>query len=136
LKTIGLLGQGGSPNLGDIAIQDAVIAAIRRRFSDARIVLLTAIPAAASEMHGVESIHASRPPDGTPPRDSGAKRASLPQKAWSRCRACGGNVVSEARFMRESLRRLRSFDLLVVSGGGQMGDYWGGTGNHGFLIKI
>ena len=134
MKTIGLIGQGGSPNLGDVAIQDAMISGIRRRLPDARIILLTSDPAAASEVHGVESIHVSRPFDAAPSGGPNGERRSLVYRVWSRFRTWIGNLVLEFRFLRESRRQLRSFDMLIVSGGGQMGDYWGGFRNQPVLF--
>jgi hypothetical protein len=43
-------------------------------------------------------------------------------------------LVGRARFWIHTRRFLRSLDLLVVSGGGQLDEYWGGPRAHPFTL--
>lgn len=105
-KKCGILGPFGLGNLGDAATQDAVIGAIRSRWPDATIYGFSLNPEDTQLRHGIESypIRQVEPLIG--------------RLHW---------ILGEATFLLRSFIRLRSFDLLVISGGGQLDDAWGGV---------
>jgi len=113
-RRIALLGPYGFGNLGDAAIQDAAIAAIRARRPGAEIHGISLNPADTETRHGIPA-HPLHPGSPTPPR--GLRRA-----------------VREPAFGHHARRVLRGFDLLVISGGGQLDDSWGGPWRHPFAL--
>src|ERR1700677_1019125 len=151
--TFALLSPCGG-NLGDAAIQDAVIANIRSRYADARILGITLNPRDTMQRHGIPAY-----PLGTGPRrdyhstNSAVDEARDPGRAIARpwavvshlskiLRTIGRCVLPEPlwrrlRLMRDegkhlvgAFRWLHSVDTLIVSGGGQLDDFWEGPWGH------
>lgn len=150
IRKIGLLNHMGGGNLGDDATQRAVIQNIKRRWPDAEIVLFSMNPADSSARHGLPS-HPIRTetwehreedphdrlatrrdveaaPDGRP-RALRFVRAVLrvPYRSFRR-------LQRELPFLGRSFAIIRPFDLLIVSGGGQLLDAWGGPWKFPFTI--
>ena len=133
---IGLLDHMGYGNLGDAATQDVVIANIKKRLPDARLFGFSLIPEDTTKRHGIPCYPIRRwwptPGDGG---NQVARRISL--KARLKL-ALKSNVLvytlakpvsdfaREAVFWARSYQRLRSLDLLIISGGGQLDDVWDG----------
>jgi polysaccharide pyruvyl transferase WcaK-like protein len=116
-RTVALLGPFGLGNLGDAATQDAAIAAIRRNWPDAKVIGVSLAPADTLERHGIETL---------PIRANHANESGLTGRVrW---------VLRELAFALRSIWSLRSVDVLVVSGGGQLDDAWGGAGAHPFAL--
>jgi polysaccharide pyruvyl transferase WcaK-like protein len=144
-------------NLGDAAIQDAMIANLRRRMPDAQFLGITLNCGNFLKQHGVgafpllaESMPFSyRTRSGLEKKPSGAERTTTASdypvwKGWAnpirralrtlpglvpflkRARAWLAAVPREIFHSFEGYRILRKQDLLVVSGGGQLDDKWGG----------
>ena len=171
MKAIGFLTPYTGDNLGDGAIQDAVIHNIRVRWPNARIMGFTLSPDQTAALHGVPcqpltnlSIRyynrgvlerhrgqASRQPS---PRagDSLFKRMlkSVPL-AFHFARWCYHCLERIAQAMQvavlhvrhtarevgelpQSYRLVSGFDLLIVSGGGQIDDLWGGAFGHPYAL--
>ena len=149
-----LITPSGHGNLGDAAIQDAVIAQIRARFPQADIVAATLNPQDSERRHGVRAfplIGASRTghgmpdqeatgtPDGAPPRRSAGgsapirnwlarvARAVLPA-GWPRL------LRLETQHMLAAFRLLRGTTAVIVSGGGQLDEFWGGPWGHPWTL--
>ncbi len=141
---IGLLDHMGYGNLGDAAIQDAVIANIRKRLPDAQLVGFSFIPDDTVKRHGIPC-HPIRwwyPTLGEPGGDTGRTpglagrlKAALKRRprihAWARPLA---HLAQEVRFWLRSYRVLRTLDVLIFSGGGQLGELWRGPWSHPFAI--
>jgi len=106
-------------NLGDGAIQDAIIHHLRKRLSEPQIRLITLAPRMTSKLHGLPSfpIAKSACDDGT----------QLPGSRVARLRR-------ELGHWRGAFRLLKETDLLVMSGGGQIDDYWGGAMGHPYAL--
>jgi polysaccharide pyruvyl transferase WcaK-like protein len=132
---IGLLHHVGGGNLGDDATLSAVADNIRRRWPNAEIVAFTMNPDDTETRHGIRSHPIRR--EGwsigyTPAGTQASFKARV--KALTRkyrpvrylLRAAGALVrlpavvLRELSFLVSSRRRIRSFDLLIVSGGGQL----------------
>jgi len=142
-------------NLGDAAIQEAMIYHLRRRLFEPQISLVTLRPGATSQMHGLPSFPiASSDGDGSAAApmqtrlqgDSrvvtggfyGRLKECLRKVSWlyrmlaaatRGLRAAGAfprRVERELRHVSQAYRLLKETDLLVMSGGGQIDDYWGG----------
>src|SRR5207249_1080169 len=154
-------------NLGDAAIQDAVIANIRRHYPDADIYLITLHPEVTTKLHGVLSFpinpfvitsYSSGPSirnrhgndtdtlttvkHGLLSRlNAVTKRSSLLYSALKRVYK---SLVIASRIpwlLREeivhitrSYKFMKGVSLLLVSGGGQLDDYWGGPWGHPYAL--
>jgi polysaccharide pyruvyl transferase WcaK-like protein len=145
----------GRGNLGDEATLAAVIREARLRAPEAEIRVLTMNPADTRERHGVTAIPLRR---GTPkvpvrphevgdaasPRGGGPSRLANRLKAaplagpiLRRLRGAGRScveAVAEVGFLAASSRHLKGVDLLIVAGGGQLGDYFEGIWGYPFTI--
>jgi polysaccharide pyruvyl transferase WcaK-like protein len=119
---VGLLGPYGSGNLGDAAIQDAVLANLRARVPGARFLAICANPDDATARHGIEAVRLRAPRPVPPPANP---VAALPRQ-----------VGSWTRHARRSLAELDALDLLVMSGGGQLDDHWGGPFGHPLMLRL
>lgn len=134
----------GYGNLGDAAVQEVVIANIRKRLPDVRLVGLSLVPGDTTERHGIPCypIKWWSPPHGAAAPDNGGHGRSTSKvtralKAQRHLRSCGKPVLDlarEARFWLRSYRTLRSLDLLIFSGGGQLGDLWRGPWSHPYTL--
>lgn len=140
-------------NLGDAAIQDAVIANVKRRHQDADICLITLCPDYTTALHHVPSFPigiTTFPPgpsiayreggtaDAHPTHGHGLltrvkatlKRSSLLYPFLTRLYRTAlssvvGRALRELLHIRRAYRLMRGVRLLIVSGGGQLDDYWG-----------
>ncbi len=149
---IAFISPTGFGNLGDAAIIDSLIHGIRRNIADADIVGFTLNPYDTTERHGVRAFTCTgvsitkykmteTAPDGTDDDDArrtgdllAARRmlASIPglRPAYRIAR----NALSERRHLRLSAERVRGFNFVVVAGGGQLDDFWGGAFGHPYAL--
>jgi polysaccharide pyruvyl transferase WcaK-like protein len=151
-------------NLGDAAIQDAVIANLRLRLPLARFSGITLNSDNFLERHGSDAFPLSAsarpfygmchrrltdPPSEARSADPGSSEGRIsilsavtgrlkqvPLLRWCarRVRSVGGRVYGELRHCVQGYRFLQSQDLLVVSGGGQLDQEWGGSWGHPFSL--
>jgi polysaccharide pyruvyl transferase WcaK-like protein len=149
-------------NLGDGAIQDAVIGNLRKRLPDAEILLLTLNPSKTTALHGVASLplagfavfyysnyffdgNAAGDSAGTNGAASRAIRrfknrpelARLLRPLWRRVKRLLRSMLAPVRELFHSARMyglLRECRVLIVSGGGQIDDYWGGAMGHPYAL--
>ncbi len=139
---IGLLDHIGGGNLGDDATQTAVLEQIRSRWPGSEIYGFTMNPSDTHARHGIPAYPIRRHIWDS--RSSGA--ATAPALKSSVKTAAGrypalfavlklfhalairlpGDFACELRLLAKSFHILRSFDLLIISGGGQLLDTWGG----------
>jgi polysaccharide pyruvyl transferase WcaK-like protein len=146
---IGLLHHVGGGNLGDDATLDVVAHSIKRRWPHAVVVALSINPGDTQKRHGIPSY-----PIRTKTWNFGYERArteanlkeSLKALAsknrflFSLLRATNALVVRlpmevfrELSFLAASSRIMRSLDLLVICGGGQLTE-WGGPWGFPYTI--
>ncbi len=141
---IGLLDAMGYGNLGDAATQDAVIASIRTRRPQARIVGFSLVPDNTVKRHGIACYPITRHSQGNA---SQSQKASGPRNVKSAVKsACrrvpvlhalakaAADIVREGMFLARSYRVLRNLDALIMSGGGQLDDLWGGAWAHPYNL--
>ena len=147
-------------NLGDWAIQEATIANIKERYPDACLTLVTMLPGLTSTLHGVPSIPIGRSGEwqSDPAPTTDAHEDGIDQTLVGTKRSAFGRVkeaVKSTPRMYAALkplhdrlwpaygellhivrvyRFLRSVDLLIVSGGGQLDEYWGGPWDHPYAL--
>ena len=132
---IGLLHHVGGGNLGDGATLEAVAGNIKRRWPNAEIVAFSMNPDDTERRHGIRS-HALRQSCwsiGYGPTGADATfkaRVKAVTRKYGRVfyllKAAGAVVrlpiemLRELSFLASSRRTIKSFDLLIVSGGGQL----------------
>ena|SRR5271166_4896870 len=143
-KAIGLLDHMGYGNLGDAAIQEAVIANIRKRLPNARLVAFSLIPDDTMKRHGIPCYPILR---WYPTLEKAGNQAGGRRTLRSRLKSALKSTtiiyvwakpalefLREAVFWVRSFRVLRSLDLLIISGGGQLGELWRGPWAHPYTI--
>jgi len=150
VRKIGLLNHMGAGNLGDDATQDAVMQNVRRRWPDAEIVIFSMNPADTSSRHGVPS-YPIRIEFGYLADRKASVRPAAEGKVKSLLRKCRPvfqllhgikraairvrrTLLDEPLFLIRSILILRSLDLLIISGGGQLLDSWGGPWKFPYTI--
>lgn len=126
---VGLLGMYASANLGDTAIQQAVMGALNARRSDLEFVAICTAPHDAALTFGLRAHDVS-----------GFGRAVIPgathvagssQSIWERAPRPLRLRVASWRIDR----LVRSIDMLLVSGSGQIDDFWGGPWEQPFRLR-
>lgn len=151
-------------NLGDGAIQDAVIAGIVKRLRGAQIYLVALSPRFVSQLHkvpgfpitGLEISAYSKGVSGKTAAESQKSPVGFDFAAKARIKLRSGffgrrllrpiwhmlrGMISIVRMIPREILHLgrcynlvRRMDLLVVSGGGQVDDYWGGPMGHPYAL--
>ena len=159
IKRIGLLGHYGNKNMGDDATLQAVISDIRKYCPNAMICCFSPNPEDTQKRHGIPTF----PLDSAFKRcrasgaigDVHSERAT-PLRAYklSKIRALIKqdtliyfllkpvmgivrrllSLVGELGFIVNSYRVSPSLDLLIISGGGQLDDSWGGPWGSPFIL--
>lgn len=141
---IGLLDHMGYGNLGDAAVQESVIANIRKRLPNTQFVGFSLIPGDTTKRHGIPAYPILRwyprlEPAGTQATDRETVKSTLKSvlKRAPRLYALAKlplEAVREVVFWARSYRALRTLDLLIISGGGQLGELWRGPWSHPYTI--
>lgn len=165
IKRIGLLTPYDGGNLGDGAIQDAVIANIRARFREVHIYGFTLHPDETERRHNIPCFPLTALPiryyyqpaltlkasdiaireeantDFIQHVKEMIKKVSLAYRILSpihqRLTAVLRTLMrlpAEVKLIKRSYEMLKEFDLLIVSGGGQLDDYWGGPWGHPYAL--
>lgn len=142
-------------NFGDGAIQDAVIHNLRKRLPKSQISLVTLCPERTRRLHGlpsypIGSVEIRENPDQetapATPKGGPAPHAWIRRIPWLRrgvaiirwparkTIALFRTVGRETRHVLRVRKLLVETDLLVMSGGGQIDDYWGGAFGHPYAL--
>jgi len=121
----------GYGNLGDVAIQDSFIAGVRDRLGEGtEIVGITQNPPDTEERHHVRALPMDtlafrlRPAPAGEPGETGAEESTA--SAARRVVDVAKLAVKETVHWGIAFREMRRADALVVSGGGQLDEHWGG----------
>jgi len=153
-SAVGLLGPYGYGNLGDASIQEAMIANLRRRLPEATLYGVSLNPTDTAARHRIPSLALYPPfrevaagpapcpaPAAEHPPASGGIRAWLKAsplypllRTLGRVRTPFCILARETRFSLEVWRCLKGFRCLVISGGGQIDDDWGGPWRQPFSL--
>jgi polysaccharide pyruvyl transferase WcaK-like protein len=158
-QRIGLLEHMGTGNLGDDATVDAVMQQIKRRWPDAVMIGLSLDPSDTEKRHGIPAYPIRRGFKFDRDLNTFAtSRASPKDKMKAALRSnrlllrvlrtvhrasiefsnlairMPIRVVRELIFLAESFRVAKSLDLLIVCGGGQLLDSWGGPWQFPYTI--
>jgi len=142
VRKIGLVDHIGFGNLGDDATQAAVMKHIRNRWPNADIVLFSMNPDDSRFRHGVAA-YPIRAEFGNRSEGNGIGASPAQNKLKDTLRRvpllyrllqtlktltvrAPRRIFKETSFLRASFRIVKPFDLLIISGGGQLLDSWGG----------
>ena len=133
-RKIGLLDHMGFGNMGDAAVHESFLQNIKKRLPDAVVVSFSQNPDDTKKRHNIQAFPISWNYPGR--NGSGEARTSLPRLSL-RFRSLvkqlpilykGGkrlhNFYQELAHLLRSFHVVRSLDLLVISGGGQLCDLW------------
>ncbi|MDB5103918.1 MAG: hypothetical protein JWP91_1607 [Fibrobacteres bacterium] len=123
---IGLLGPYASANLGDTSIQVSVMNTLRERLGTVRFLGISTSPADVVRTHGIPAIALSgeQPPIG-PEAPEGTGRNGSDVPAW---------LPKRLAALRRIDRAAKTLDLLIISGSGQIDDFWGGPWGHPYRM--
>jgi polysaccharide pyruvyl transferase WcaK-like protein len=135
-KKIGILDHMGYGNLGDAAVQEAFTENVKRRLPNALFIGFSLNPSDTSKRHKIACypIRWSYPGGNeseAPPNN--IIRLNLKLKTvlkkylffYSVAKPIYG-LLREVAHLKRSYRVVRSLDLLIISGGGQLGELWKG----------
>ena len=141
---IGLLDHMGGGNLGDDTTQTAVIEGIRRRWPEATICAFSMNPPDTEARHGIPAYPIRRETwsyvdwrnaaDCAVPTPVNRSLSRQLLRVFKVVAVKPRTAYAETIFLLKSLRILRSFDIFVISGGGQLLDSWGGTWRYPYTI--
>lgn len=152
---IGIYGPFGWGNLGDASIQEAMMHHIRRRFPHAEIIGFSLNPDDTEEIHGIRSFPILRTWSSRKRKTEGSEgeepsrelpsagledriqRLGVLYEVLRKVKGWAGplpDVARELRFLVRARAILRDFDFFIVSGGGQLADFWGGPWYHPYTL--
>jgi polysaccharide pyruvyl transferase WcaK-like protein len=156
---VGVISPCGWGNLGDAAIVEATLDAIRTRIPSAAVFAITLNPKDTERRHRIPTVSLSAlryhdaeswmtgweraDSNGTAGHPPSFKRR-LRNARWlnpllrfaSPAIRILANMRNEVRHVCGGFALIRDADLLIVAGGGQLDDYWGGAWAHPFnLLK-
>lgn len=148
--TVAILGPFGFGNLGDAAIQEAVLLQLRARRPHVRYVGVSLNPADTLMRHGLETYAYDADTYSAVRTKRAGKQAHAPNPRLSSTRFAAGLkeiraafrwrtrglrfVVLDAQHTAYMLVRLIRVNLLLVSGGGQIDEFWGGPWKHPYAL--
>jgi polysaccharide pyruvyl transferase WcaK-like protein len=122
-RRIAVWGHYHGGNLGDELVVATIVDAIRRRHPEAAVLGISMSPADTSARHGIDALPIN---PGLPRLLGAVVRVRLLGGLVARA----GRVLAELPFLVRSYRALRTVDLVVVAGSGQLLDEWGGPWLH------
>ncbi len=142
-KKIGIMGPFGFGNLGDAAIQEAMLQHVREYVPNAQIYGFSLNPEDTEKRHGIPSYPIGRMAKNGWQISGESTSSTFLERLAVRLHT-GNNPVSRklgtlaAEFagLSRASRILKEFDMFIVSGGGQLDDYWGGPFQHPYTLFI
>jgi len=140
---IGLLDHMGWGNMGDAAVQESFIRNIKKRVPNAELVAFSLKPEDTRRRHGLEcypivwSYPESVSATTSPAIPRHRKRLKGLLKKWRLLYAVAKplhDLGQEIAHIARSFCAVRSLDLLIISGGGQLSEMWRGPWAHPYNI--
>jgi polysaccharide pyruvyl transferase WcaK-like protein len=125
-RRVALFGPYASRNLGDTATQMSVMQNLRRRCPDVQFLGISPEPDDTLRSLGIPAF---------PLTGFGASAGDLGGEFHTSAHPDRGRAVS-LRAIRKIAGFVRSLDLLVISGGGQIDDFWGGPWAHPWSMLL
>ncbi len=145
-KRIGVLGPFGFGNLGDAAIQRAMIQHLQKHFPDAEIYGYSMNPADTEERHGIKTFPVTRRPEKEFTQSEVLWRKKKlfwriagwfqynPNPIIRKIERVVVRVPAEIILAFQAYKNLQGLDMLIFSGGGQLDDLWGGPWKHPYVM--
>jgi polysaccharide pyruvyl transferase WcaK-like protein len=159
IKRIGLLGHYGNKNMGDDATLQSVISNIREHCPDAEIFCFSPNPEDTQKRHRVRAFPLNSAckrhrASGAIENAHNGRTTPLPASKLNKIKALVKHdpllhfllkpvlgivrrlflVAGELGFIVNSYRESSSLDLMIISGGGQLDDSWGGPWGSPFIL--
>jgi polysaccharide pyruvyl transferase WcaK-like protein len=143
---IGLLDHMGYGNLGDAATQDALIANIKKRVPGVEFVGFSLNPDDTQERHQIRCYPIKRWHPGLMKTAQSGAGTGSDRRPWSvkaligrmpvvgTVARGGSQLLQEITHIVRSFKVVRALDVLIVSGGGQLGDLWRGPWQHPYNV--
>ena len=142
-KRIGVMGFFGYGNLGDEALQDAVLQNLGMRLDDVEFVGFSLDPADTEARHGIRSFPLSRTVDIDDDAEQQRPSVRLARRlgtsrigAVRRLDRWVVRIPLEFGLIAQAFRQVGDLDALIVSGSGPLNDYWGGGGALSFPYTL
>jgi polysaccharide pyruvyl transferase WcaK-like protein len=136
--TIGLFSPMGTGNLGDATTQDALIYNLRKRIPDIEIHGFSLNAEDTTRRHGIPAFPVSRIHWGqssSESEDVSKIHAVLQKNKFvSFLRRLVLRIPQELLFNFQAFRHVRTLDLVIFSGSGQLSDVWGDADRHSYSI--
>ena len=129
---IGLFGPYFSQNLGDTAIQQSVMASLQARISAVEFLGICPDPKDTLNSLGIPAF----PIDGCGPSYPLYGAVSAPVVSNGSETIAAGGLWTRSCGFRRIASEVRKLQLLIVSGGGQIDDFWGGPWELPFSILV
>ncbi len=148
ISKIGLMGPFGFGNLGDAAIQQSMLENVRKAHPDAQIFGFSLNPEDTFKRHGITSFSIGRmAKNGWAESDRenslihkvtqlSNQMSSSSQKLVRIAGKVALSPIKEFLGIIQASSHLDGLDLLIVSGGGQLDDYWGGAWHHPYALFL
>ncbi len=145
---IGILGPFGFGNLGDAAIQQAMLQNLQKRFPQAEVIGFSLNPEDTERRHDIKTYPIGRMANygwvGRGTDDYAYKGAHQLADRFRHAsnravRMLGKALFSlplEALSILQASRWLDGLDAFIISGGGQLDDYWGGVWYHPYTLFL
>ncbi|MCX6050513.1 MAG: polysaccharide pyruvyl transferase family protein [Chloroflexi bacterium] len=145
-KKIAMLGPYGYGSLGDAAILEAMIQNIRKQYPDAQISAIALNPSDTELWHKIPAYPMTRMPDRDWRRPDQVKLSRNPARRFAywlryhedqRLRKLERvlfRLPLELILIKRAFAFLADFDCLMICGGGQLDDYWGGAWGLPYMI--
>lgn len=129
---IGLMGMYISRNLGDVAIQIAVMRATQKRRPNIEFVGLCQDPEDTARSFGIPAFASSGYSSLMMPGQNGPVALGRPLTGDSRL----SRVICRVKAIWRIYRQMRDLDMLLISGSGQVDDFWGGPWAQPFRLFV
>jgi polysaccharide pyruvyl transferase WcaK-like protein len=153
-RRIALLAPYDGGNLGDSAIQEALIANLRCHDPEIELCGVTLDPERTSQRHGIQCFPVASKSvshyqvttlrrEGVAAEGAAASGESAPTTLYRRLRRLARRIFLlvwiralflEGLHLIRSYRFLRDVSALVIAGGGQLDDEWGGSWGHPYAL--
>ena len=145
-RRIGLLDHMGFGNMGDAAIHESFIQNIKKRLPEAHLISFSQNPEDTSKRHNIACYpiewrypgcwNDSNKAQGAGPDRTSRFKSLLEKRCGSLYRVArhARNLVRRVRHLKASYDVVKSLDLLVVAGGGQLCELWGGAWSHPYNV--
>ncbi len=145
-QKIALLGPYGYGSLGDAAILEAMLQNVRKQYPDAQISAIALNPKDTELWHKIPAYPMTRMPDRDWRRPDQVKLSRNPVRRFAYWLRYHPNqrlrklervlfrLPLELILIKRAFAFLAGFDCLMICGGGQLDDYWGGAWGLPYMI--